>query len=75
MWKFGCLFQVNLLSATDYYGVHVRKRLDYLLKKNLIDFVGSDIHNTTQVSAFNSKIKLKEIVNFRKIIDNNSQFR
>ena len=72
--KFGCLFQANLLSATDYYGTNVRKRLDNLLQKNLIDFTGSDIHNTAQVSAFERKIKLKETFNFEKIIDNNNQF-
>ena len=35
--KFGCFFQANLLSVTDYYGVSVRKNLVYLLENKLID--------------------------------------
>ena len=69
--KYGCLFQANLLSATDYYGINVRKNLENLISKNLIDFVGSDIHSIRHVSAFNLAVKLKRFKVFEKIINNN----
>ena len=34
--KFGCLFQANLLSATNYYGKDVSNILDKLLKEKLM---------------------------------------
>ena len=65
------MFQANLLSATDYYGIHVRKNLENLISKNLIDFVGSDIHSIKHISAFNRAVKLKRFKVFEKIINNN----
>lgn len=72
--KFGCLFQANLLSSVDYYGVNVRKNLEKLMKCNLIDFVGSDIHNQNHISAFERKVKLREIIDLEKIMEKNNQF-
>lgn len=73
--KFGCLFQANLLSTTNYYGLDVRKNLDLLIKKNYIDFVGSDIHHMNHILAFESKVDCKEISTLEKIIDNNNLFK
>ena len=72
--KFGCLFQANLLSATDYYGRHVRKKLDNLLNLNVIDFAGSDIHNYNNIKAFNNKICIRNTNCLEKTIENNRQF-
>ena len=41
----GMLFQLNLLSLSGYYGKDVHKKALALLDDNLIDFLGSDIHN------------------------------
>ena len=46
------LFQANLLSFTNHYGKRVNDRLNKLISKNLIDFVGSDIHNTNHRIIF-----------------------
>ena len=72
--KFGCLFQANLLSAVDYYGLNVRKNLEKLIGYNLIDFVGSDIHNERHISAFNKMLSIKKIKDLEKLIQNNNQF-
>ena len=71
--KHGCFFQANLLSSTDYYGISVRKNLDRLLKNQLIDFSGSDIHNISQIEGFEKKVKCREIKELEKIIGNNNQ--
>ena len=70
--KFGCLLQGNLLSITDYYGVHIRKNLEKLISKKLIDFMGSDIHHNGHVLAFEKKENYKKIDDFCKIIENNN---
>ena len=41
----GCLLQINILSLTGYYGKPVMKAAEYLVKKNLISFIGSDMHH------------------------------
>lgn len=73
--KFGCLFQANLLSFTNHYGKRVNDRLNKLISRNLIDFVGSDIHNTNHILAFEKKVKLKNINKLKNIIEQNNIFR
>ena len=72
--RFGCLFQANLLSITEYYGSIVRKNLDRLIKGKYIDF-GSDIHHMNHILAFERKVNYRKILEFEKIIDNNNQFK
>ena len=59
--KAGCLFQLNLLSTVGYYGKKALEATDYLLKNQLIDFTGSDIHHKKHLDAFSEKIKIREI--------------
>ncbi len=40
----GCLFQMNLLSLSNYYGPKVHAVAIDLLKQQLIDFTGTDTH-------------------------------
>ncbi len=47
--KKGVLFQLNLLSLTNYYGKEVHSNTLKLLEKNLFDFVASDVHNKSQI--------------------------
>ena len=59
--KFGCFFQLNLLSVTDYYGQIFSEISNKLLNLELIDFVGSDIHNQKHINFFQTKAKIKEL--------------
>lgn len=72
--KRGCLFQANLLSSTDYYGIGVRKNLDKLLEHQLIDFSGSDIHNIRHILAFKNKVNIRNIDLLNKLFEENNQF-
>ena len=72
--KVGCLFQVNLLSAVGHYGYDISKILDKMLADNLIDFVGSDIHNKYHMAKFNNKIRIREIGILEKVIEKNRYF-
>ncbi len=40
----GVLFQSNFISIVDGYGETARKKLEWMLKQNMVDLIGSDIH-------------------------------
>lgn len=50
----GCHFQLNLLSLTGYYGSHVRRSAEKMLKKGMYEWAGTDTHNLRQVEALKS---------------------
>lgn len=72
--KSGCLFQLNLLSSVNYYGIGISKTADYLLKTGMIDFVGTDIHHQNHIDAFSRKVALKNIPELEKAINKNLFF-
>jgi protein-tyrosine phosphatase len=72
--KNGCLFQLNLLSATGYYGVGVTKIAQKLLDAHLYDFVGSDVHHQKHVQSLRTKVVLKNHQNLKPLMENNSFF-
>lgn len=72
--KVGCLFQLNMLSSTGYYGERVARTADLLLKNGLIDFVGSDIHHNRHLEFMSKKIVLKNQDYFKSIFQNNFIF-
>ncbi|WP_339836329.1 CpsB/CapC family capsule biosynthesis tyrosine phosphatase [uncultured Flavobacterium sp.] len=73
--KAGCYFQMNLLSATGYYGKEVAKIADQLLKNDMIDFVGSDFHHKHHVASFSNPIIIKEVDRLKKAAENNCSFK
>lgn len=70
----GCLFQINLLSVTGYYGKPVLDAAKKLLDNNMIDFTGSDAHHVRHVEAFKNPVLLKQQENLVKALNNNSLF-
>lgn len=72
--KAGCLFQLNMLSATGYYGERVAKMADTLLKEQLVDFIGSDVHHNRHLEQLQKKIVLKNADFLSPIFQNNSLF-
>jgi tyrosine-protein phosphatase YwqE len=47
----GCLFQLNTIALSGYYGKHVKVFSEKLLKESLYDFAGSDIHHERHVKS------------------------
>ncbi|AWH86960.1 histidinol phosphatase [Flavobacterium album] len=70
----GCLFQINLLSVTGYYGRPVFDICKKLLDNNMIDFAGSDVHHERHTEAFKNPVLLKQTDNLIKALNNNSLF-
>lgn len=52
--ELGFLFQLNLLSLPGYYGGNIRSAAKMLLKENLIDYVGSDLHHFNHLKVLTS---------------------
>jgi protein-tyrosine phosphatase len=50
----GCLFQLNTIALSGYYGKYVKIFAEKLLKEGLYDFAGSDIHHERHVKALNA---------------------
>lgn len=50
----GFSLQVNLLSLTGYYGKEVLKSAQYLVKNDLVSFVGTDMHHTKHLALLSS---------------------
>ena len=47
----GCLFQLNLLSLTGYYGKPTNELARYLIKMDYIDLLGTDLHHLRHLEA------------------------
>ena len=59
----GCLFQVNLLSLAGYYGRGPQELALYLMKKNYIDLLGTDLHHERHLHALRTSPQLMEFLN------------
>ena len=70
----GCKFQMNLLSMTGFYGKDVVKTCDYLIKKNYINFFGTDAHNLRHLKNIENKILINNYDKIEKLLINNSFF-
>lgn len=71
----GCKLQLNLLATVGYYGKEVAATADYLLKNQMYDFVGSDIHHKKHVTAFQDKVVIKNFKSLEEIMTKNAFFR
>ncbi|MDP2365165.1 MAG: CpsB/CapC family capsule biosynthesis tyrosine phosphatase, partial [Ignavibacteria bacterium] len=55
--EMGCLFQLNLLAVTGYYGKAVKVASEYLLNKKLYDLAGTDLHHDKHLAALDRFVK------------------
>ena len=65
----GCVLQVNLLSLTGYYGPHVKKAAEKLIKNNMIQFVGTDMHHDRHLEGLIDLASRKELYDLLGNID------
>lgn len=76
----GCLFQGNYASILGYYGKESKKLLKYMLKKQYIDYLGTDIHRLKKTYVIDNFKKIeKHIIKitkqdyYNKIQENNNK--
>jgi protein-tyrosine phosphatase len=53
--EMGFILQVNLLSITGYYGKRAEKAARFLLEKDLVSFVGTDLHHHQHLAAISDE--------------------
>ena len=63
----GFLLQVNLLSLTGYYGKEAMKAAIYMLKNNLVSYLGTDMHHDRHLNGLQQAAG-KGV--FKKYLDN-----
>ena len=63
----GCLFQVNLLSLSGYYGNQIKNVAIKLLKNKMIDFVGTDMHHQNHLQT---TLKFAQDKKLYKLLEN-----
>lgn len=59
--RIGCKFQLNMLSLAGYYGKKIKENARSLIKENMIDFAGTDLHNKRQINYLNNRKLINEI--------------
>ena len=73
--KAGCLFQLNLLATVGHYGKEVAACAEYLVKEELYNFVGSDIHHKFHIESFQRKMLLSNPNALEELIGKNQFFK
>jgi protein-tyrosine phosphatase len=58
----GCLFAVNILSFTGYYGKPCADAAQAMMKKNIIDFLGTDCHHLRHVEMLQQAHQVMPII-------------
>lgn len=70
----GCLFQLNLLSLSNYYGRDVQSCALKLLKENMYDFTGSDTHHLRHLNYLQNINQKKTLQLVAPLLKNNLMF-
>ena len=65
----GALFQVNIMSFTGYFGETAKQSAKWLLDHDLIDLLGSDIHNMEHVEVIRNFLNTKEYERIAKKLE------
>ena len=60
----GCELQVNILSLGNYYGENVHKMADWLLKNELITFLGTDAHKIQHLEMISKSNKQGRLTDY-----------
>jgi len=71
----GCLFQLNLLSLSNYYGSSVTAVAQELLKQQLIDFAGTDTHKHHHLDFLEKVVDAKVLKLIEPVLKANDFFR
>ncbi|HEV3326464.1 MAG TPA: CpsB/CapC family capsule biosynthesis tyrosine phosphatase [Puia sp.] len=58
----GCLFQLNLLSFAGHYGPESGQLAEYLVKRQYIDLLGTDLHHDRHLEILQSSTKIQRVV-------------
>jgi tyrosine-protein phosphatase YwqE len=66
----GLNFQINLLSLAGFYGKTEKQVAEQLIEDNLVDFVGTDLHNMKHVNAINEYLTSRDLERHTRALAN-----
>lgn len=58
----GCYFQLNLLSFAGHYGPDSHQLAEYLVKRQYVDLLGTDLHHEKHLETLRSSAKIHRAV-------------
>ncbi|MCE3281840.1 MAG: histidinol phosphatase [Chitinophagaceae bacterium] len=61
--ELGCLLQVNILSLSGFYGKEVKKAGELLFKKNMVSFLGTDMHHDRHLALLTDMAGKRDFLN------------
>lgn len=74
----GLALQINLLSLAGYYGPGEQKIARHLIKEGLVNFIGTDLHNTRHADAIDAYLRTSaarsDMAALAPLIQNNTAF-
>ncbi len=68
----GVFFQINIISLSGYYSVLIRKMAEKLIKNQMVDFLGTDIHNYYYLESLKKSLYekyLSQVISSGKILN------
>ena len=65
----GVKFQVNLLSLAGYFGHHAKDISMWLIENNMVDMLGSDMHNMNHAEVIQDYLRSKEWAKIAKRLE------
>lgn len=65
----GIAFQINVLSLAGYYGKSEKKIAETLIEKDLVDFLGTDLHHASHVKAISEYLASKDYDKHRSALE------
>lgn len=66
----GVNFQINVLSLAGNYGKDEKKIAEWLIDKEYVDFIGTDLHRQRHVDVLDTYLKSKDYKHHRAALEN-----
>lgn len=64
----GTKFQINLLSLAGYYGRDEKRIAEWLIERDLVDYIGSDLHRHSHADAIDRYLASKDYLRHRSAL-------
>ena len=66
----GINFQINVLSLAGNYGKDEKRIAEWLIEKEYVDFIGTDLHRQRHVDVIDAYLRSKEYKKHRQALEN-----
>lgn len=65
----GVKFQLNILSLAGYFGPVARENAEWLIKNNMVDLLGTDMHNIEHANIIQDYLKSKDWRKMSRVLE------